>query len=195
MASVVSNPILISVPETFESNRLIIRSPLWGDGAMVNEAVKESMEELRRWMNWAQQIPTIEESEIIARQGRINFLDRSDLKLYLLLKETGQFIGSSGLHRIDWEARKFEIGYWVHTMYSGQGFITEAVESITNYAVNELQANRVEIRCDSRNIRSINVAERSGFTMEGTIRNEKCDIEGKLCDTVLFSKVRGIEFG
>jgi RimJ/RimL family protein N-acetyltransferase len=121
-------------------------------------------------------------------------LERSDLRLYLINKTTGQFIGSSGLHRIDWQVRKFEIGYWVNTPFSGQGYITEAVEGITNFAINELQANRIEIRCDSRNTRSARVAERLGFTMEGILRNDRCDVEGSLRNTVVFSKVRGVEF-
>jgi RimJ/RimL family protein N-acetyltransferase len=194
MSSTANNPILFSIPECFESDRLIIRAPLWEDGLMVNEAIRESLEELRPWMDWAQQAPSIEESEIISRQGRVHFLERSDLRLYLIEKSTGKLIGSSGLHRIDWQARKFEIGYWVRTSFSRQGYIAEAVESITNYAIKELQANRIEIRCDSRNLASARVAEKAGFTMEGILRNEKRSVDGSLRDTMLFAKVRGIEF-
>jgi hypothetical protein len=56
-----TDPILLPIPESFESNRLIIRAPLWEDGKMVNEAIKESINELQPWMPWAQQIPTLEE--------------------------------------------------------------------------------------------------------------------------------------
>ena len=130
-----SNPILFSVPESFESQHIIIRAPQWGDGAMVNEGVRDSIEELRPWMDWAQEVPAIEESEIVSRKGRARFLERSDLMFYLIHKETDQFIGGSGLHRIDWQARKFEIGYWIRTAYSGQGYITEAVGRIADFAV------------------------------------------------------------
>jgi RimJ/RimL family protein N-acetyltransferase len=189
-----TNPILFNIPDSFETKRIIIRAPQGDDGALVNKAIKESIEELRPWMDWAQQAPTLEESEIISRQGMIHFMERSDLRLYLIHKETGQFIGSSGLLRIDWQARKFEIGYWVNTLYSGQGYVTEAVEGITSYAITELQANRIEIRCDSRNTRSIRIAEHAGFTMEGILRNEKCDTEGLLSSTIIFAKVRGLEY-
>ncbi|MCY9698313.1 GNAT family N-acetyltransferase [Paenibacillus alginolyticus] len=189
-----TDPILYTIPESFESKRLLIRAPLWEDGLRVNEAVKESIEELRPWMPWAGNIPTIEESELSIRRSRLQFLDRTDLRLLLILKETGQLIGSSGLHRIDWQSRKFEIGYWVRTSFGNQGYITEAVEAITNYAVHELQANRIEIRCDGRNARSSRVAERLGFTLEGILRNDKCNVDGSLRDTMVFSKVRGVEF-
>lgn len=188
------NPLLLAIPESFECKRLLIRAPLWGDGIKLNEAVKESRNELMPWMPWAQNNPTVEESEIVIRRARLKYLERSDLMLLLILKETGQLIGSSGLHRIDWQSRKFEIGYWVRSAFSGKGYISEAADAITNFAVHELMANRVEIRCDARNIRSARVAERLGYTLEGILRNEKCAVDGSLRDTMVFSKVRDKEF-
>lgn len=172
----------------------MIRAPLWGDGAAINEAVKESIEQLRPWMPWAQSISTIEQSEADIRRARLHFLERKDLRLILVHKNTGQIVGSSGLHRIDWQARKFEIGYWVRTSFERQGYVTEAVNAITRFSLEELQANRIEIRCDSRNTRSARVAERLGFRLEGILRNDACAVDGSLRDTMVFSKVRGVEF-
>lgn len=194
MSQIGVNPILMTIPESFESVRLIIRAPLYGDGTAVNEAVIESLEELRPWMPWAKEVPTLEESEIRIRKTRLDFLERTDFQLLLFHKETGQLVGSSGLHRIDWQARSFEIGYWARTSYAGQGYITEAVEAITSFAVQVLEANRIEIHCDARNQRSAKVAERSGFTLEGVMRSHKCANDGSLRDTMIFSKVRGAEF-
>ncbi|MCS7460244.1 GNAT family N-acetyltransferase [Paenibacillus doosanensis] len=188
------NPLMLDLPESFESRRLLIRAPLWGDGAKVNEAVAESIDRLQLWMPWAQALPAVEESEADIRRARIQFLERKDMRLQLLSKETGMLVGCSGLHRIDWDSRKFEIGYWVRTSCEGQGFITEAAEAITNFAVRELQASRVEIRCDSRNTRSARVAERLGFTLEGILRNDARAVDGSLRDTMVFAKVRGVEF-
>ncbi|MCM3629161.1 GNAT family N-acetyltransferase [Paenibacillus glycanilyticus] len=188
------NPMLMTIPESFESARLIIRAPLHGDGAAINEAVIESLEELRPWMPWAKGAPTMEESEISIRKSRLEFLGRTDFRLLLFHKETGQLVGSSGLHRMDWHARSFEIGYWARTSYAGQGYITEAVEAIASFAIQVLEANRIEIHCDARNKKSANVAERTGFTLEGVLRNHKNANDGSLRDTMVFSKVRGVEF-
>lgn len=188
------DPLLLNFPESFESERLLIRAPLWGDGKAVNEAVAESFEQLRQWMPWAQHIPTLEESELHIRQSRISFLGRKDLGLLLIHKETGQLAGMSGLHRINWDSRSFEIGYWVRASFAGQGYITEAVHAITDFAVREFQANRVEIRCDSRNERSAEVARRAGFVLEGILRKDSCAVDGSPRDTMVFSKVRGVEF-
>lgn len=194
MSTSASDPILYEIPESFESERLLIRAPLWNDGVIVNEAVKESLEQLRPWMPWAKAVTTIEESEISIRRSRLEFLNRTDFRLLLIQKETGQLVGSSGLHRMDWKSRRFEIGYWVRTSFGNQGYITEAAEAITNFAINELQANRIEIRCDARNVRSAQVAKRLCFAFEGTLRNDTLDVEGLLRDTMVFSKVRGVEF-
>lgn len=193
MADSTTNPILLPFPESFESERLLIRAPLWGDGAAVNEAIAESAAELRPWMPWVHNIPSVEESEANIRQARLQFLAREDLRLLLFRKETGQLVGSSGLHRIDWSARRFEIGYWVRTSCTGQGYASEAVAAIGQYAVRELQANRLEIRCDARNERSARVARSQGYTLEGILRRDTCGTDGQLRDTMVFAKVRGAE--
>lgn len=185
------NNILRNIPDTLESQRLLIRSPRPGDGAAINAAVLESLAELRPWMPWAQQTPTVDDNEIYAREAYVRFLKREDLPLLLFHKETQIMVGSSGLHRINWAVPKFEIGYWARTPYAGQGYITEAVAALTTFAFTTLGAHRVEIRCDARNERSAAVARRSGFTLEGTLRCEdRCPMTNELRDTLVFAKVK-----
>ncbi|WP_339838372.1 GNAT family N-acetyltransferase [Paenibacillus sp. FSL R7-0272] len=188
------DPVMLEFPESFDTERLTIRSPQWGDGADVNEALRESVEELRPWLPFAENIPTLEESEASVRKARLRFLERSDLMLHLRDKATDEFVGSSGLHRMDWNARSFEIGYWVRTSRSGEGLVTEAVRGIEQFAIVHLQANRLEIRCDARNVRSASVAKRLGYTQEGILRRIKRDRTDAWVDMIIFSKVRGIEF-
>ncbi|MEK3828428.1 GNAT family N-acetyltransferase [Paenibacillus sp. FSL K6-1558] len=188
------DPVMLEFPESFDTERLTIRSPQWGDGADVNEAIRESVKELRPWLPFAENIPTLEESEASVRKARLQFLERSDLMLHLRDKATDEFVGSSGLHRMDWSARSFEIGYWVRTSRSGEGLVAEAVRGIEQFAIVHLQANRLEIRCDARNVRSASVAKRLGYTQEGILRRIKRDRTDAWVDMIIFSKVRGIEF-
>lgn len=185
------NDILRDIPDSFDSERLTLRSPRPGDGATVNAAVLDSLHELRPWMVWAQQTPAVEDNERYAREAHIRFLKREDLSLLLFLKGTNTMVGSSGLHGINWAVPKFEIGYWVRTPYASQGYITEAVAAITAFAFTTLAAHRVEIRCDAKNERSAAVARRSGFTLEGTLCCEdRCSMTNELRDTLVFAKVR-----
>ncbi|MBJ8190957.1 GNAT family N-acetyltransferase, partial [Bacillus cereus] len=54
------DPILLSFPDQFQTERLTIRAPQWGDGAAVNEAIRESANELRPWLPFARNLPTAE---------------------------------------------------------------------------------------------------------------------------------------
>lgn len=188
------NPIMLSIPEHFDTARLTIRAPEWGDGAEVNEAIRESVEQLRPWLPFAEKVPSLEESEAHVRKAKLQFLERTDLVLHLRDKQTDDFVGSSGLHRIDWNARCFEIGYWIRSSRAGKGLMTEAVQGIEQFAITYLNANRLEIRCDSRNVRSAKVAERAGYTLEGILRSVRRDSTGTLVDVMVFSKIRGKEF-
>ncbi|WP_377888669.1 GNAT family N-acetyltransferase [Alkalihalobacillus sp. R86527] len=183
-------PILFDIPHEIHTDRLYIRCPLPGDGPAVHKSIQVSRRDLKLWMPFAKNEQSVEEVEGNIREAHAAFLKREDLRLHIFHKGTGDFIGSSGLHRINWDVRKFEIGYWIDSRYSGFGYITEAVRGITDYACRELYAKRVEIRCDSKNAKSKRVIERLGFRLEGILRNEDVSIDGnELRDTCVYAKI------
>jgi ribosomal-protein-serine acetyltransferase len=188
------NPLLLDFPDSFDTERLTIRAPRVEDAQEVIDAVTESLPELRPWMPWAKEAPTLEYEIMRLRQAMAKWITREDLLLHVYLKGTSTFVMGSGLHRIDWHSGKFEIGYWVRTKYMGQGFVTEAVNGITAFAFKHLHANRVEIRCDAQNIRSAAVAKRCGFLLEGILRHDSQDVDGQLRSTMVFSKISANEF-
>lgn len=183
--------ILRDFPSSLETERLTIRCPQPGDGPELNAAVIESWDELRLWMPWAVEVPTVEQNEAGMRRAQVRFLAREDLWLLLFLRGTQTLVGSSGLHRIDWSVPRLEIGYWVRSRYARQGYITEAVVGIAGFAFDVLGARRVEIRCDARNGRSAAVARRAGFALEATIRHGFRDhLTGDLRDDLIFARIR-----
>ncbi len=185
------NPLLLDFPEEFETERLTIRAPRYGDGAKVRAAVQESLPELRPWMPWAAgELPSEADYEVRVRRGRARFLLREDLWLLLFLKGSHTLVGCSGLHNIDWDVPRFEIGYWVRSSFAGQGYVTEAVNGVAAFAFDTLGARRVEIHCDAANVRSAAVARRAGFEQEAHLRNdERNHWTGKLCDTLIFARI------
>ncbi len=186
-----ANPILLDFPDQFETERLLLRAPRAGDGKAVNDAILESLDTLRPWMPWVHPVPTVTDTETHSRRMAARFITREDLALYLFRKSDGLFVGGSGLHRIDWAVPRFEIGYWVRASLEGQGYITEAVNGITRFAFDLLDALRVEIRCDARNTRSAAVARRAGYTLDGCLRADDLTTDGQPRDTLVFSKIRG----
>lgn len=174
----------------FESERLVIRAPEIEDALDVLNAVRNSAESFKQWFPWAQQEATLQSTEDSLRQAVAQFITREDLRLHLFLKETGEFIGSSGLHRIDWDIPKFEIGYWLDSKFEGKGYMTEAVKRIAQFAFEELEAKRVEIRCEEENVRSRAVAKRADFEMEGILRNALLSADGKhLRNVCVYAKI------
>lgn len=186
----IDNPILFDFPDSFETERLIIRAPRPGDGAVVNAAVRESHDHLKPWMPWAVNLQTVEETEMTVRQGAARWLLREDLWMLLFRKEDGLYVGGSGLHRINWSVPSFEIGYWVRARLEGKGYVTEAVKGITSFTFDRLKAERVEIRCDALNERSAAVARRAGYTLEGQLRHDDWTTQGTLRDTLVFGMLR-----
>lgn len=191
------DPLLIDVPERIETQRLILRCPQPGDGAVVNAAVCESLDELRPFMPWAQAAPSLDESELVCRRAQARFRLREDLVLSMFELTAdgseGRYVGGSGLHRILWDVRRFEIGYWCRTSCTGQGFVTEAVHALNRVAFDRLGARRVELRMDANNESSRRVAERAGFTFEGVLRGDSLTPQGEVRDTRIYARVLGIE--
>jgi len=191
------DPLLIDVPERIETERLILRCPQPGDGAVVNEAVRESLDALRPFMPWAQASPSLDESELVCRRAQGRFRLREDLVLSMFERapdgSEGCYVGGTGLHRILWDVRRFEIGYWCRTSRTGNGFVTEAVHALNRVAFDRLRARRVEVRMDANNESSRRVAERAGFTFEGVLRGDSLTPTGEVRDTCVYARVLGIE--
>jgi RimJ/RimL family protein N-acetyltransferase len=181
-------PILRDFPDQFETARLLIRAPHAGDGQAVFDAVMASKAELEPWMPWSRGDYTLEAAETYVRQAHANFIMRKDLPLLLFLRGDGAFVGGSGLHSIDWSVPSFEIGYWQRTAHTGNGYMTEAVNGITDFTRTHFHANRMIIRCDTLNTRSRAVAERAGYVLESHIHNEGREPDGELRDLFVFSK-------
>jgi len=191
------DPLLIEVPERIETERLVLRTPRAGDGAVVNAAVQASHAELAPWLPWAVTLPSVDESEAHCRRTHAKFLLRDDLTMFVFARgaddREGELVGGTGLHRIDWTLRRFEVGYWRKTGCEGRGFMTEAVRALVRMAFDALDARRVEIRMDDRNVASWKLAERAGFTLEALLRFDSLTPAGEPRSTRVYARVRGAE--
>ncbi|MGG4491110.1 GNAT family N-acetyltransferase [Metabacillus idriensis] len=186
------NPILIDVPLQIETDRLILRAPQQAcEGKAVNQAIKDSINELKQWLALFQEIPTVEETEILLRNAYIDFLKRESFRYLIFHKGTKDFIGTASLHRINWKISKCEIGYWINSPFSGNGYMTEAVSELTNLGFQQLKFRRIEIRCESTNYKSRSIPVKLGFELEGTLRNDDLSSDGsKLTDTCIYSIIK-----
>jgi RimJ/RimL family protein N-acetyltransferase len=175
-------PILIDLPEELVGDLVIVRPWAEADSSGLWDAVDNSREHLEAFMPWVDRYHNPDDALEYTRRSRARWLLREDLSVAIVERQTGRIVGGSGLHRIDWGIRAFEIGYWIRQDAEGRGYITETVQLLTRLAFDELDANRVELRIDTRNIRSLRVGERLGFVLEGTLRRKLPAADGTAAD-------------
>lgn len=183
------DPILIDFPEQIQSERLILHAPKPGEGEEVNEAIRVSQKDLEPWLDFARDVPSIDDTEISIRKARSKFLLRQGLRFHIYHRETGDFLGVVGLNHIKWSIPKCEVYYWMDSRAGGRGYMTEAVEAVTDFAMNNLEMNRVEIRAAMKNMASRKIAEKLGYTLEGILKNEDKHADGHLMNMCVYAKI------
>jgi len=187
--TVLLHALLLDIPEVVTTPRLTLAATRAGRGAEIRAAVHESHAQLKRWMPWANEPQSEDDSEVHCRSMRARWHAREELDFCVLRRADGLLVGKGGLHTIDWSLPKFEIGYWVRASCAGQGFATEATAALAGMARGALGAVRLEIRSDARNAPSRRVAEKCGFELEGILRRSRRDGEGALADACVYAKV------
>ena len=178
------------IPLGFLTRRLLGRAPLLRYAKEYREAILETYDQLHQWMSWAQTKPSLATVEQGIINRRNQFHTKDDLVFHLYHIETHEVVGAIGLHRINWEVPKVEIGYWIRKKYQGQGLMTEAVKGITKYAFKFLGAKRVEIRVNEKNEASVKIPERLKFTLEGRLVNDDRAPDGSLRTTLVYAKTK-----
>ena len=116
------------------------------------------------------------------------FTLREDLT-YGIFDERGGLVGGTGLHRFDFDAGSFEVGYWVRTDRHRRGIGRRAAQAMLALAFRRLRAARVEIRVDVMNTASAAIPRGLGFVHEGTLRRDSLAPNGTLRDTMVFAMI------
>ena len=107
---------------------------------------------------------------------------------FIILKD-GEYIGKCSLHRINKNDNHASVALGIKEKYWGQGYGTQAVKFLEKMAFSKLKLNRLEYGCYSNNESSRKLAEKCGFTYEGTLRQAK-KIGTKYHDRWIFSKLK-----
>lgn len=185
-----AQPLLVDLPDELPGPRVTVRRYRDDDAPLVWAAVDESRATLGDWMPWTSAYKTPPDAVAFVRRAQARWLLREDLVAGIFERTTGRLLGGSGLHRIDWTIRRFEIGYWLRSSAVGHGYATETVQVLTRFAFDQLEANRVEIRLDVRNTRSRALPVRLGFIHEGCHRRAMPDVHGQAVDIDVFALIR-----
>ena len=157
-------------PPIIETERLLLRCPEETDGLELLAAISESLAELQPWFAWTADLTLTPDScTFTAAYARERFLCAEEMQFYIFAEEGGQLMGICGLAKPDWVKLSFEICYWLRSSFVGHGYMTEAVTAVTQFALKDLGASRIEARCDPANEGGIGVAQRAGYVREQTV--------------------------
>lgn len=104
----------------------------------------------------------------------------------ITLKENPKLLGIMGFYRIQPENYRAEIGYMILPEHQGKGIVTEAIETLLQYAFNEMKLHSVEAVIDPDNIASEKVLQKCNFIKEAHFKENEFH-EGKFWDAVVYS--------
>ena len=123
---------------------------------------------LREWLSFVDKNTNVEETKEYIKSTRQQFVSNSGIQAGIWYQN--QLCGMISIHNINWTHKSATMGYWLGEKYQSQGIITKVCQRSIRYVFEELQLNRVEIRCAEMNKKSRAVPERLGFKQEGMIR-------------------------
>ena len=107
----------------------------------------------------------------------------------IVLKDTGESIGTVGFHNWDRANHIAEIGYDLSAAHWGKGIMTEVLGQVLDFGFKEMQLNRVQAFVHLQNAGSYQVLRKQGFVAEGVIR-EKHLFRGKYYDHYLLALLK-----
>jgi ribosomal-protein-serine acetyltransferase len=132
------------------------------------ELILRNRSHIGRYLPKVTEIDSLEKTEAHLARCREGFRTRELFEFHVF--DGNELCGIVRLNHFDWEHRKAAIAYLLDQAHQGRGIITRAARAALGYAFHDLGLHRMELRCSTRNTGSKRVAERLGFTLEGTLR-------------------------
>lgn len=174
------------------TERLRLSTLRLDDADELLKAVNESLGALRRFpasLPWAKGEQNAQTSRKFCELACKSAEQQREFTFFLR-SLSGEPVGVIGLHRIDWRAKRFEIGFWARTSKTGQGFMAEAARGVSDWAESRWDAQVIFALPDVENQRSLAVLESSGFKRVSLLTAERLDPEGKPRDSYLYERRR-----
>jgi RimJ/RimL family protein N-acetyltransferase len=154
-----------------------------GDTEFVARAVRDP--EIPRWTMVPVDMDEGGALQWVRRMREMPALDRA-APFAITVAATGEPLGCVGVANFDWPDSTAHVFYWLAAEARGRGYATRAVRLISEWAFTALQLERLELYTHPDNVASRRVAERAGYTHEGTLRSAMV-VKGTRWDVVLFA--------
>ena len=166
------------VPYTIRAKRTLIRCWRPEDAEALHRAIRDSRESLLPWMPWAKYISDEIDPQVqFIRACRARFDRDDDYTFGVLSTDGSKVLGGTGLHKRS-GLFGIEIGYWIASRYQNQGYATETTKALIRTAFDLSNIDHIQLRVDAGNAPSIRVAEKAGFSFEGSLKRRQQNADG-----------------
>ncbi|MGW7681985.1 GNAT family N-acetyltransferase [Kribbella sp. NPDC054772] len=149
-------------------------------------AAYRSVPAVARYQGWEAPVPMDEARENVERFAQSD--PEAPGWFQYAVDLDGVLIGDIGLN-LHKNLMQADLGFTLAPEYQGQGYASEAVLGLLEYAFVERELHRVSAECDARNTASAKLLERVGFTREG-LRLSNTWIKREWTDDLLYGLLR-----
>jgi ribosomal-protein-alanine N-acetyltransferase len=180
------------LPDTMETDRLVMRSYCEEDGDVLYEASHRNAGHLARFekKNVIFGLHDREQARSVARELEEAWVAHQYYFVGLFDKQDCSWVGQVYLSATDWDLPEFAIGFVADVDHEGMGYLTEAVTKLLTVLFTNLGVHRVIADCNEDNVRSRRLLDRCGFMKEGHLRQNKRNPDGSYHGDLLFGVLR-----
>lgn len=160
------------LPLTIDTPRLTLRLTRLDEIPACCKIVGENIDHLLPWMPWAK-FGEAGAAKHYADQLLIagSTAPFREIALGIFRRDTGAFIGGTGIHDTRSDSASAETGYWIAKAQTGNGYAEEACRHVISWALRPqaqsgMGLHRIRIFCSSANVPSQRIPEKLGLTAE-----------------------------
>ncbi|MFO2992852.1 GNAT family N-acetyltransferase [Legionella pneumophila serogroup 1] len=152
--------------------RLKIRPISLSDTELYFASEQASIKELEPHWSWVKEDKSVEDIKLFINEAIESNTRITPPEMYFaVFTKENKFLGTIWYFEINWFVPSFKIAYWLDTRSAGQGYMAEAVNALSRASFILYGANRVQIKIATYNQKSISLAKRLGFHLEGEMTN------------------------
>jgi RimJ/RimL family protein N-acetyltransferase len=165
-----------------ETDRLVVREFGPGDAAGVTLVIAAG-----EWEALPPGAPSAPSGVWRWLREEVHWFRKGGLGVHLAVQDraSGAHIGAMSLFNPDWATGRVEIGYGARPHVRGRGYVTEALNGLTDWVLAGGGMRRIELKTEPDNKASIRVAEKCGYAFEAAVLDPA---SGK--EMLLFSRFR-----
>ena len=155
-------------------NQIELRSLLPSDEDVLYTLVKENRPQLSQWLDWASMVQTRDDFAQFFRYYESQIKQR--LMEVQVICYQDQVIGIVEAHGINYSQQSAYLSYWLDGHFQNKGMMTKGMQQFLDYLYKNWAIKHFFLVIQCQNVRSIRLAQKLGFHLEGYAREFQFEI-------------------